>query len=92
MRDNIYCYAICHDDTERWLMVLCDNTNTIGWTDDLFLADVWFPSDFDAGDFPDMPVNTHLVALTWEGYCRLMEDRPEDLDTWFKAIDEARTA
>ena len=56
-----------------------DNTNTIGWTDDLFLADVWFPSDFDAGDFPDMPVNTHLVALTWEDYCRLMEDRPRGL-------------
>ena len=85
-----YTNALRHTVTKKWYMeMVCANAQTYGWTDVLWLADV-----FDEEDKAEVvkPYNTEWVALTWDEYCEAMDGRPESLTDWFDAINEARAA
>ena len=78
---NVYCYAICHNHTERWYSPTyaddhADDWSVSPWQDDFNRSDVWHPSDIEDEDFPDLPQLdgvdiAHWVALTWDDYARL---------------------
>lgn len=83
-----YTYALRHSITKKWYMVTCDNTGEYGWTDDLWLADVY--QDQADRDEVVKPYNTEWVALSYPEYAALTAGKPESLIDWLDAIDKAR--
>jgi hypothetical protein len=79
---DIHYYAIRHNVTGLWWM---STTTSDGWTDKLWLADVWQPDDMvDEGD--TLTPDAHWQAFTCNQYCDAMGDCPP-MREWLDAID-----